>query len=530
MPITPVKGVNVLLNPSMLSASSWGAQNFTAATGENLSADIYSNWHDNYAEFAHVVDGGKNALLLEEHTNYGSAFASGCVEFANAADFLTKAGQEWRVKFTWKRETTENNRKRVRAIFKGATTGGHLTLVGPWGMGRKYDWTFTFPKWWYDQVQWGSAATGWTHSLESMFLIGLTPWNAGPQYPDYNITDPHTDPDFDDFDFQITLFATDTHWTGGYTNPADTAPAPDPGDPPPVAPVDLPEDDPTPTPATGSYPENLCGVFDREALVDEDGIYIGNPGLGDGPGGPYGWVSCTSYCENIHGLLRSFEFTPCPCDIGGGLRLPAAPIPFSFGVQHLSSVVDTSGPPGLEGMLAMQLDSTGAGGGLATWMGTQVYDGSDWVYGGLGGDTGWRPAFGELWVFQCWTKAIPDDDGFVMNGGSHIGFHGTLPGLSDTVLVPGEPINDTWTFFQGIFAWPYHGTAPGDASWGIPSINIGGDELVRSEDYTQSFFGHDFTLNGFVPKGRMLIKCPHLYPYVAQELHVWANDFAGRDV
>lgn len=534
MALSPVKGVNVLNNPSMLSKAHWGETAYDIG-GDFLANDISGSWDDGiFADYSHVVDGGRNALLLDERTNDGDNFASGTVEFGNDQIFLAKAGQEWRVKFTWKRQTAENNRKRVRAIFKGALplSAAHLTLVGPWSTidaqfgTAGYDWTFTFPKWWIDSTSYPIDTDAWHHALETMFLIGVGTWNAGPQYPDYNITHPSTAPNFSTFDFQLKLFATDAHWTGGYTDPADTAPFPDPGSPPPVPPD---PEFPTPTPAPGSYPENLCGVFDGEVFVDDSGTYIGNAGLGDGPGGPYGWVNCAAYCENkggIFGLFRSFKDPPCSCF--SGTRGTRVGIPYSFGGQSLTSVVDTSGPPGLEGMLAMQIDLPGTGESIFTWAGTQVYDETTgWATGLINGNPGWRPSNDEMWVVQFWVKAVPDDDGFLMSD-SHITFCGAPRGYPEIGQAPRVPITDEWTFTQQIFAAnvSLFGSTP---DWTWPVFNVAGTELERSEDYPEPWFGGFVTLNGFVPKGRLLMKCPHLYPYVPPDLHVWANHYAGRD-
>lgn len=279
---------------------------------------------------------------------------------------------------------------------------------------------------------------------------------------------------------------------------------------------------------------SACGLFPGEIFADENGDYVGELDIGDGPGGPFGWVRCLAVAEcdkGIFGLFRSFQTPPCNNCIGQPHSL-GIHVGFGFGIQDLRTVADASGPTGLEAVDAMQCDLPGSEESFIGWAGAQVLDGSgQWQTGILDGDTGWHPKNGEKWVFQCWAKAIPDDDGVTVDGGTaKLSFSfalETATAAAPTALSDSLTLSGDWQFFQTIFNWSFGDIPSGTHPWVWPLIGFAGTELKNVVAYDVDWFGSLVHLHGYAPRGRVLIKCAHLYPLITPGGN-WIDNFHGH--
>jgi hypothetical protein len=272
--------------------------------------------------------------------------------------------------------------------------------------------------------------------------------------------------------------------------------------------------------------DNPCDLFPGEVFADADGTYVGDFSASDGPGGPFGWVACMSYCDPLafFGCFRSFSRSyGCECDNPTGVRIA---VPFSFGAGSAYTVADTSTPlvPDLSTVNAMRVDLPGSPEAFVGWAGSQVVDESDgsWKSGLLNGDTGWAPADGEVWVFQCLAKVVADALGVVVDGAT-LSFNVAPDGFS-----PGDPTGDElaltsdWQFFQTLFSGPFFPSA----SFYWPLIHFGGTIENPGPD-TCRFFNDNIDITTYQPLGSVLIKCAHLYPLVTPGGN-WIDSFHGH--
>lgn len=265
-----------------------------------------------------------------------------------------------------------------------------------------------------------------------------------------------------------------------------------------------------------------CGLFDSEVFVDENGVYVGDFSYTDGPGGPFGWVHCMGFCEDPAFFFGVFDYfappTPCNCR-----ELVAIPVGFSFGCGPIYTVADASGPLGLEAMAAMEVNLPGSPDSRIGWAGPQVVDADgNWVYGVLGGSTGWKPLADETWVFQCWAKIVPDENG-VEIADANLRFEVAPEGFGNTPVNGDElALTTDWQFFQTTFAG---GFFP-DTAWYWPLIGFTG-AIEHQISYTGHFFNTPVPLHGYAPYGRVHIKCAHLYKLHGGKGN-WIDSFHGH--
>lgn len=252
-------------------------------------------------------------------------------------------------------------------------------------------------------------------------------------------------------------------------------------------------------------------------FVDSDGTYVGDFSYGDGPGGPFGWISCMSFTD-LFGCFRYFDLT---YRCRGQVRIH---VPFEFGAGAAYTVEDTSGPPGLEAMPAMRIDHPGCGGCHVGWAGPQVVDEAtgEWATGLLDGSTGWDPPSDELWAFSCWAKVVPDLNGITVDD-MDLRFDVAPEGFGAGSPAPDHiTLTDDWQFFYVTF---FGGFVP-SAAWFWPLIHLARPQ--NQTDDTCHFFS-DLHINTWHHKGSVLIKCAHLYPVTAVASGGnWIDSFHGR--
>lgn len=268
--------------------------------------------------------------------------------------------------------------------------------------------------------------------------------------------------------------------------------------------------------------DNPCGLFDGEVFADVDGTYVGDFSVGDGPGGPFGWVACMSYADPAtwFGCFRSFSHLYRCAE---GKPRVAIGVPFAFGAGSAYTVADSSGPAGLEAMPAMRVDLPGSPTCYVGWAGAQVVDAlGEWQYGLLDGDTGWDPPSDQEWLFSCYAKVVPDANDVTVTGAklrfdvSPNGF-GTGSPTGDSLT-----LTDEWQFFSTTF---FGGFIP-SSSFYWPLIGFFGDIENRGDD-TCRFFDDDIHITTYLPYGSVLIKCAHLYPPVVPGGN-WIDSFHGH--
>ena len=262
-----------------------------------------------------------------------------------------------------------------------------------------------------------------------------------------------------------------------------------------------------------------CGEFPGEVFVGRDGTYLG---AFDGPvdtfGDPLGWVHCMADCEDSGSAFRDFYVTPCACGTGDP-NPPRATVPFEFSEQRLTVISDTSGPTGLEDELALQIDGSGVTNAAIAWVGSQHYDydTSAWRLGALPNhpDDGWYPKADESWTFQCWAKVVPDYESFTPDD-TQLGFTAAMSGSGTGVVDERETISTSdWTFMEKVFDWVGPDTGPGESvPFVFPVLEIHGTEWTRREIRTIDVLGTPTDVEFYIERGRLLIKCAHLYPTV----------------
>jgi len=280
-----------------------------------------------------------------------------------------------------------------------------------------------------------------------------------------------------------------------------------------------------------------CGLFTNEVFVDTNGDYVGEFQIGDGPAGPFGWVNCMSLFDDetfYFGLFDAFKEPACALTEFG--RNVYVPVDGVFGVQAARTVADASGPAGLEAVAAMEVDLNGAAGQHLAWAGPQVIDGSgDWVLvGELNTTTGWNPTPDDTWIFSCWAKTVPDGDGVDVAGATldfTIGVEGF--GESSVTAEPPLVLSDEWQFYQAVF----NGLADPTGPWCWPIIRFSGDILKNVVTYERIYevdpVNHTtstVTLQAYAAKGRVHIKCPHLYQAAGPGVSTgnWIDNFHGH--
>lgn len=242
-----------------------------------------------------------------------------------------------------------------------------------------------------------------------------------------------------------------------------------------------------------------CGNFTGEKIVDGSGNYVG-----DGSEGAIGWTQCGWFCNN-----SQFEWgasPPCPCDSLGNALSPLAQL-YDNPASSISVVSDTSGPRGLEHIPAFEIDGAGIPGSSVEWVGPGAGAGLHTV------PTGIPLVAGVRYTCSFWIKGVPDDDGFVANGYAwHAALGVRYYGQFDIVQIP---IPSDWTFAFGVSS-PYPSfsfvQSPNDGAFAMGF----GTDLSKTEPYTVPI-GHGVAATIFSPRGRVHVKCIHLYPYGAQE-------------
>ena len=265
---------------------------------------------------------------------------------------------------------------------------------------------------------------------------------------------------------------------------------------------------------------SACGEFLGEVFVDEDGRYVGDFAIGDGPGGPFGFVCCMSFCDpmSFFACFRSFSRSyKCEC----GFPYTAIGVPFAFGVGNAYTVDDPSGPPGLEAIPAMRVDLPGSPDCYLGWAGAQVIDDvtGAWNYGTLDGSTGWDPAADETWLFSCWARhadATPIDGATLSFAVAPNGFGPGAP------TVDALDLTTDWQFFSTTF----NGGFFPSSSFYWPLIHFAGAIENVGADHCD-FFGTRIDINTYQPKGSVLIKCAHLYPPITPGGN-WIDSFHGH--
>jgi len=273
---------------------------------------------------------------------------------------------------------------------------------------------------------------------------------------------------------------------------------------------------------------SACGEFVGEVFLGADSEYVG--GFDDGAdtfGNPYGWVHCMADCEPASSPFRDFYVTPCACG-SGDPNPPRAGIPFEFSTQLLTVVTDTSGPTGLEAEPALQIDGSGATNAAFAWVGPQHRDPDtgDYKLGLLDNDpdTGWYPQDGESWTFECWAKVVPDYEGFTP-AATDLGFTAAKAGFSTGTVDERTAISDTeWTFVHKVFDWIGGDTGPGETTaFVFPVLEIHGSDWNRRENRTIDVAGTPVTVEFYIARGRLLVKCAHLYPTGPgnRSAHLW---------
>lgn len=268
---------------------------------------------------------------------------------------------------------------------------------------------------------------------------------------------------------------------------------------------------------------SLCSEFLGEVFADEDGTYMGDFSYADGPGGPFGWISCMSFCDpmSFFACFRSFSRSyRCEC---GDAFLGIA-VPFAFGVGNAYTVSDSSGPTGLESVPAMRVDLPGSPDCYLGWAGHQVVDDTTgaWNTGVLTGSTGWNPAADETWLFSCWAKVIPDANSVDVSGATlqfAVAPYGFGPGFP---TIDALDLTTDWQFFQTTF----NGGFFPSSSFYWPLIYFNGTIENIGADHCD-FFGTRIPIDTYQPYGSVLIKCAHLYPPVTPGGN-WIDSFHGH--
>lgn len=265
-------------------------------------------------------------------------------------------------------------------------------------------------------------------------------------------------------------------------------------------------------------PTSPCGLFDSEVFVDREATYVGDFSYADGPGGPFGWVACQNFCESnfFFGIFNSFKPPYCFC-----LTYVGTGVPFAFGVDSAVTVVDSSGPTGLESSPAMKVNLPGAADTYIAWAGTQVVDETTgaWKTGVLNASTGWDPQAGETWIFSCWAKSVPDINSVTADD-INMNFSIAVPGLAPSDIGDSLLLTDEWQFYSFMFDG---GLGGGGFKW--PLINFNAPANVVA--YTGHFFDTPVDLMGYDDYGSVLIKCAHLYQ-PAPPTSNWAATFHGH--
>lgn len=293
---------------------------------------------------------------------------------------------------------------------------------------------------------------------------------------------------------------------------------------------------------------SACGEYVGEALVSDSGAYLGDFTGGTAIDAPLGWSrsmafawgSYRPYCPSAH---RTFQCCALPdwimapwwdppwlidgCNI---IFQPRVPLSMPFGSTYTgllngSVFDDDSGPAGLEGVPAIELDLAGSGHGSLAFIGEQAS-----LHSGFSEDdyaTAWMPEIGSQWVWQAWAKIVPDSNGYSIPDG-HLQFgYGRM---NTAVLLPHSPadddLTDDWKFFQAVFTvipWL------SDAHPAIPYITFRSEDAVYRETRLIEMYCKEFAMTKWAPKGRVRVKCAHLYPLGAAVAGGnWCDNFHGH--
>lgn len=294
---------------------------------------------------------------------------------------------------------------------------------------------------------------------------------------------------------------------------------------------------------------SVCGEYVGEALVSDDGTFLGDFTQGDGLDAPLGWSRSMGYwwghynaycpsggltfqcCSLYQWIFSPWWDPPYLIDTCNPVPQPRVPIS-SFGTTFTGMlndtiVADTSGPPHLTAVPALQLDLAGSGHGSLSFIGERAsqhagYDPADY-------DTAWFPDIGSRWVWQVWAKVVPDSDDYTIPDGRLSFGYGREN--TETLVPTPAPDDDTlttdWKFFQTAFT-----VTPwlSDAHHAIPFISVRSEDAVFRQPRILTLFCKDITLTKWAPKGRVAFKCAHLYPEDAPQLGVgnWCDSFHGH--
>lgn len=293
-----------------------------------------------------------------------------------------------------------------------------------------------------------------------------------------------------------------------------------------------------------------CGESVGEVLVNDAGVYVGDFAHGPAIDAPLGfsrsmakfWGDYHPYCPSagrefqccsiIDWIFSPWWEPPYMIDSCNPTPQPLVPLSTPFGTTYTGMlngaiVSDSSGPPHLEGLPAVELDLAGSGHGSLAFIGERAstaihYNPSDY-------DTAWLPDIGSQWVWQVWAKTVPDSNDYTIPDG-HLSFG---YGRENTVsLAPcPSPDDDTltsdWKFFRTVFTiTPWLS----DAHHAIPFISVRSDDAVNRVERIVELYCKSFYLTKWERKGRVRLKCAHLSPLGAAQVGAgnWCDSFHGH--
>lgn len=292
-------------------------------------------------------------------------------------------------------------------------------------------------------------------------------------------------------------------------------------------------------------PVSACGEYEGEVIVGNDGTYLGDFDHGMAIDAPLGFSRSASDSRGIYisptvncGDWVSSPFWRPPYLTDSCVPLSTYPLPGPqprvpirggagfFGTLNGQIVADSSGPTGLEDMPAVEIDFCGSGSGYLSFIGETASQkaGEDPAdYTDL-----WNPAFASRWVIQCWAKPVDDGNGYVMSDASMKLGYGRLEAAIFNAPIADAALDTDWKFFQTPFATS--DSYPDKPA--IPAFGATGGSLFNNEGHSVIYAGVDYTLKKMTPKGRLRLKCLHLYPEGATPISSstgnWCDSFHGH--
>lgn len=293
-----------------------------------------------------------------------------------------------------------------------------------------------------------------------------------------------------------------------------------------------------------------CGEFEGEVLVSDDGIYLGDFAHGRGLDTALGWSRSESiawglynpYCPpgqtfqccGLVDWIMSPFWEPPYVTAGCGGAQPLVPLGHLgtgyTGLLDGEIVVDSTGPPHLESLPAVEFSLSGIGTGSVAFVGEQASNTSGFEPEDY--DPGWNPDASSRWVFQAWLKMVPDFFDYEMPQARVKFGYGRL-GTSAVLAHEAEgELTSEWQFFQvhfSILPWLFMDHPA------IPFIQVSDlDEDGNLISYRRSqeiiLYCKRIIMSKYEQHGRFRMKCAHLYPEDAPQLGVgnWCDSFHGH--